>query len=269
VPDEETVSVQVDGVTWRWTSDLAAAAPGDEVFTVEPETGVVQFGDGVQGRRPPAGARIIVSYRHGGGGAGSVPVGDPAQAALLAPLERVHFFPGRLLTAEDFQAEQDYLRGRQRRHHLLLHGVGIVCGLEVTAGGTGVTVSPGMAIDAAGDEIIVSAPQLVPFPPGCAAMWLAVSYTETAVRPVPISGVGTGEAMTMHTRVREGFAFHYLSVSEAKPHGVRLARLTQNNGRWKVQHVSDRPAQRTWLTLCLGGALLAAAAVLFPRSRDD
>nr|MBA2431464.1 hypothetical protein [Chthoniobacterales bacterium] len=177
VPAEENVpvSVQVDGVTWRWTSDLAAAAPGDAVFALEPETGVVQFGDGVRGRRPPAGARIIVSYRHGGGAAGSVPVRVSAQAAQLEPVERIRFFPGYLLRPEDFETEQDYLRGRQRRHNLLLHGVGIVCGLEVTAGEAGSTVSPGMAIDAGGDEIIVSVPQLVPFPPGSAAMWLAVS----------------------------------------------------------------------------------------------
>ncbi|MBA2432822.1 MAG: hypothetical protein H0V56_12040, partial [Chthoniobacterales bacterium] len=74
---------------------------------------------------------------------------------------------------------------------------------------------------------------------------------------------------TTHTRVREGYAFHYQTVAESKPHGVRLARLSQSGGRWKVRRVSDGQVQSTWLTLWLGAALLAAAAVLFPRGRDD
>src|SRR5947209_10205738 len=46
-------------------------------------------------------------------------------------LERVHFFPRQLLTADDMDAEQHYFRQKLRRHTRFLHGWGVVCGCEV------------------------------------------------------------------------------------------------------------------------------------------
>jgi hypothetical protein len=46
--------------------------------------------------------------------------------------ERVAYFTGALLTAEDFLAEQDYHRGRLGRVLAYLHGAGTVAGLDVT-----------------------------------------------------------------------------------------------------------------------------------------
>ncbi len=39
-----------------------------------------------------------------------------------AGLERVHYFPRQLITANDMTAEQDYFRQKQRRHNRFLHG---------------------------------------------------------------------------------------------------------------------------------------------------
>jgi hypothetical protein len=116
VPEDANaeVSVVVDGATWRWVGDLAAAGPDEAVFALDPETEVVVFGDGVHGRRPSVGARINVSYRNGGGSAGNVHVKVSARAPHLQPLERSRYFGGALLTPEEFQAEQDYHRGRGR-----------------------------------------------------------------------------------------------------------------------------------------------------------
>ena len=76
---------------------------------------------------------------------------DP-RIQLSEYLKRNNFFAGRLLTAEDFQAEQQYLREKQRLHNRFLLGFGVVAGLEVSIdrsakSETVVRVAPGLAID--------------------------------------------------------------------------------------------------------------------------
>ena len=46
--------------------------------------------------------------------------------------EHPHFYAGRLLTAADLQDDQDYFRAKIRLHDRLLHGWGIVTGLQVS-----------------------------------------------------------------------------------------------------------------------------------------
>ena len=45
--------------------------------------------------------------------------------------ERNRYFTGKLLVARDLVQEQAYFLGRHRLHNRLLHGWGVVCGLEV------------------------------------------------------------------------------------------------------------------------------------------
>jgi hypothetical protein len=74
--------------------------------------------------------------------------------------ERVRFFSGQLLQAEDFRVEQDYILDRIRFHNRL-HGHGVVCGLAVmpTEPPSGaVVVQPGVALDCCGREIVVKTP---------------------------------------------------------------------------------------------------------------
>jgi len=59
---------------WRQTDDLLAAGRNDPVFTLDPESGIVRFGDGLRGRRPPLGAPIRASYEYGGGPDGAVAI---------------------------------------------------------------------------------------------------------------------------------------------------------------------------------------------------
>ncbi len=83
-------------------------------------------------------------------------IGDEAYRTPL----RVRYFDGQLLTAQDFHDEQQYHLEKQRLHNRLLHGAGIVTGLEVGGvEGTTVQVSPGLAFDSHGREIIVPDPQ--------------------------------------------------------------------------------------------------------------
>jgi hypothetical protein len=74
---------------------------------------------------------------------------------MTEPVRRVHYFSGQFLSPEDLQAEQDYHRQMRYLHNRLL-GQGVVQGLEVTVGdGSTVSVSPGVAIDGCGRELVI------------------------------------------------------------------------------------------------------------------
>jgi hypothetical protein len=113
-------------------------------------------------------------------------------------LERVHYFDGMLLGAKDFEQEQTYFRSTLRRHNRLLHGWGVVTGLEVTSVGPGnaqVSVSPGYALDPCGNEIIIEATVTVDVPKGDGLL-LAARFDERVVS---------------EGRVRDSFALRLLT----------------------------------------------------------
>ncbi|MCI0398249.1 MAG: putative baseplate assembly protein [Chloroflexi bacterium] len=61
---------------WRLTDDLLSAGLDEPVFTLDPESGQIRFGTGVDGgRRPEQGRRIRASYEYGGGPQGNVAIG--------------------------------------------------------------------------------------------------------------------------------------------------------------------------------------------------
>src|SRR5262249_1000425 len=79
-------------------------------------------------------------------------------------IERPIFYEGQVLGAADLTASVEYGRGQQARHERFLHSWGIANGLELTgadketAAGVKykeITLSPGVAIDGTGREIIV------------------------------------------------------------------------------------------------------------------
>ncbi len=87
-----SVQLAVNGALWSQIDDLMAAAPeipvsdpslppgatsssqdtSPQVFTVDGESGQIQFGNGLRGSRPPASASMVASYSYGGGTAGNV-----------------------------------------------------------------------------------------------------------------------------------------------------------------------------------------------------
>lgn len=69
-----SVTVGFDGRSepWRGVADLADAGPDEAVFTLDPETGQVVFGDGTLGLRPPDDAIVQVRYRDGLGAQGNL-----------------------------------------------------------------------------------------------------------------------------------------------------------------------------------------------------
>ena len=87
---------------------------------------------------------------------------------------RLRYFHGRPLSALDLRREQAYLLDKARLRNRLLHGWGIVCGLEVEVADPEpedpcdtsrppavVIVHPGAAIDCNGNEIVVRHPRRV------------------------------------------------------------------------------------------------------------
>ena len=103
---------------------------------------------------------------------------------------RVNYTAGLLLTASDFEAEQEYHRQMRYLHNRLLHGYGTVTGFDVAVDdGTNVHVSPGLAIDALGREIIVTEQMCLRLDPsGRDRPWirdLAIAWREVPEDPAP------------------------------------------------------------------------------------
>jgi hypothetical protein len=84
----------------------------------------------------------------------------------------MRYFYGQRLGVVDFQDEQSYHSGKQRFHNRLLHGLGVVCGLNVerfvypqgsppSTKTTVLRVTRGAALDACGREIVVGADQCI------------------------------------------------------------------------------------------------------------
>lgn len=88
----------------------------------------------------------------------------------IKEIKRVNYYDQQFLRAEDFKAEQEYhMMMRQRWHNLSVHGIGVVEGLHVVYDGTDQLkyvwlVGPGMAIDAAGREVVLSQAKRVSTP---------------------------------------------------------------------------------------------------------
>jgi hypothetical protein len=129
-------------------------------------------------------ARPQGTDEHGGRGCGCGRPGEGCGA--VGELTRLRYFHGQPLGALDLRREQAYHLDKDRLRNRLLHGWGIVCGLEVAVAEkrscrpgaadaelTGVTVLPGAAIDCEGREILVRRPR-----PVCVARLLGEAELE-------------------------------------------------------------------------------------------
>ncbi|SEB02622.1 MULTISPECIES: hypothetical protein [unclassified Mycobacterium] len=75
--------------------------------------------------------------------------------ALLHPPKRNKYFYGKLLDVSHMQLEQCYGIEKRRLLNRLALGPGVLCGLHVTTVGDKLAISPGVAIDHLGREIVV------------------------------------------------------------------------------------------------------------------
>jgi hypothetical protein len=104
----------------------------------------------------------------------STPAHDDYGCGNVAEFSRLRYFHGQPLSALDLRREQAYHLDKARLRNRLLHGWGIVCGLDLKVTvkpecrpkendptTTEVIVLPGSAIDCAGNEIVVRHPRPV------------------------------------------------------------------------------------------------------------
>jgi hypothetical protein len=87
-------------------------------------------------------------------------------AVCMCPPVRNRYYYGKLLDVFHFDMEQKYFNEKRWLLNRLVSGYGVICGLNVTLGSDNqsVTVSPGVAIDKCGREIIVCQPVTFPLP---------------------------------------------------------------------------------------------------------
>ncbi|MBQ7583424.1 MAG: hypothetical protein IJT24_02335 [Lachnospiraceae bacterium] len=74
----------------------------------------------------------------------------------LYPFERNRYYPGKMLTSADFQAEQNYHINKGRFLNSLMYGHGIICGMGVfSLDDQSILIESGAAIDGSGREVII------------------------------------------------------------------------------------------------------------------
>ncbi len=172
--------------------------------------------------------------------------------AQFRQFERPRFFTGEFLTADNLQAEQDYLRGKSRLHNRFLHGWGIVSGLGITIDQeTTLVVSPGLALDCAGNELVLAVPERISLSGLSGRHYVTIEYVEVQVGELPSLKVEPE-----FSRVREAVRLQLAGVnpglghSNMGPgspgcglnHALCLATISQSGTHWRVT-----PARRNAL----------------------
>jgi hypothetical protein len=135
---------------------------------------------------------------------------------LPSSIQHLRYFDGEYLRSYDFTDEQSYHIAMRRLMNQKLHLCGIVCGLEIvedatsTAGAIFYSISPGIAIDQAGREIVVPAPyslsNLLDGPGltvGSNEVWLCYQESETGL---PAAGYLDCNVKNQNTRWQETFS---------------------------------------------------------------
>jgi hypothetical protein len=79
----------------------------------------------------------------------------------IFPLERNHYFYGKLLTVRDFEQEQRYFNDKRRLINRIMLGTGIASGLGVAKSDDNtLLIESGMALDYLGREIVLPQPEI-------------------------------------------------------------------------------------------------------------
>lgn len=168
-------------------------------------------------------------------------------------LARPRFFTGKLITAEDFTQEQQYVLDKQKRHNRSLHGFGLVSGLKVSTKSGKIAVEPGLALDCQGNEIVIGTIQLLS-PPATGETrgpaYVNIQYAEDTDDPVTTDGVAHAST------IRESFEIHVEKencnrrhrhvrarwLACGLPHALTIAKLKHSSQGWRVDRGYRPPA---------------------------
>lgn len=156
------------------------------------------------------------------------------------PFERNRYFYGKLLSVDDFETEQRYMNDKRRLINRLLHGSGVVCGLQVVeVDDFTISVEMGFALDFSGREIVVAEPvtrrlSSIDGFAECAEagnekgdLYLGIVYEEKVKEPVHnIAGVESVEAEEFN-RYDEGYRL-FVTADEPEREGDRRSALYES-----------------------------------------
>ncbi len=171
----------------------------------------------------------------------------------LRLFERSRFFTGQLLTANDLQREQDYHRDKARQHNRFLHGWGVVAGLKVSVDQGAVVVAPGLALDCAGNELILATEERVSLSGLTGRHYVTIRYIELPTAQIPSP---SGEVEV--SRIKEAVALRVLSTNPqaghsalpsggpgcGQSHELCLASISRLGSRWRVTPVKVKRKQK-------------------------
>ena len=143
------------------------------------------------------------------------------------PFERNQYYYGKLLTYQDLVSEQKYLNDKRRLQNRFLHGAGVVSGLAVVGlDDRTLSVEPGVALDAAGREIVLEDPRVLMLDQieGCgdlsaeenAFAYLCLAYSEEGVCPAQDAGAAAGSREKVFEKFREGGRIYLTAVPPAE-----------------------------------------------------
>ena len=191
--------------------------------------------------------------------------------------ERPRYFPRQLVTAADMMLEQEYFRNRLRLHNRLLHGWGVVCGLQVApvprSNGNGgleswkVRICRGLALGPYGDDITVPCDVVIDLrqdsisgaakePCEMASdvwcsdvfldrsqdsrLYLAIKYAEVSARPVRVqpAGCGCDDNSCEFSRLQDGYVIKVLTAAEYRPLALDLTKLPDWRNLFKLKLLS-------------------------------
>jgi len=153
--------------------------------------------------------------------------------------KRDRYFHGMLMTDRDFSEEQKYHIEKRKLHNRMLHGWGVVCGLGIkptVPESSKVIITPGMALDCLGNEILVCDDFEVDFGNVCSGTevkglceetggtkdctrYVCIKYSEISTDPIPVytPGGGCEERVCDHSRIREGFCVSPFNKPPCEP----------------------------------------------------
>ncbi|HLN99595.1 MAG TPA: hypothetical protein VK208_14135 [Pyrinomonadaceae bacterium] len=178
-----------------------------------------------------------------------------------SPPKRLNYFTGRVLTAGDFQLEQDYFRQKLKRHNRALHGFGIVAGLKVSIQSGQIIVEPGLALDCEGNELMIANAQTAapPQPTGNTSLYLSVRFVEEETDLVPSLGEPLSETESFATAtITESFELAFTKENYnrchrhlrarwlpcGEPHPLTIAKLKAHAHRWHIDRGYRPPTIR-------------------------
>ena len=158
--------------------------------------------------------------------------------------ERNNYFYGKLLTSRDFEDEQNYMNNKRRLINRVLHGAGIVYGLNVVAvDESSVVIQSGLALDSSGREIVVPSTQVVKLSTirgysdlKTSSVCLGIAYAEEKTEPVyAVMNKDADAQERQYNHLKEGYELFLQDSRDC----VREPKKEDEYIAWKVLYQDD------------------------------